>query len=464
MAAFFPQYKNDDDDAPAEEQKWRPVLQMEENFMDPMTPLGDLELGRPFVGMRWWNSLMWTNFPKLSIIDPEEMKKGRDKEMYKYIGSFQAGQFVSQLYVSFDVARKDLCTYAKLPSKTIKIRSEVFGYDGQRRRNWSNFPLLSYIPNRDNHMSWDAQGRRFYDNGQAVLGLNAAQFSQQVLPASSLDCSIHIADYLASGHWGYFWTLLRIGGWPYRIKKIGRFVNGVNKELTIGFQYYDENKLWKLLEGSPEMAPTGPNGEMEWQKNPNKGVKFWCQLYDLDYLGQKRSDLKLWDPEVPDEKGYIWFEVVETITMPDTGLKAVRVQLTDEGILPAWMDLKYLQVFVGTQCLGYLNSGKSEETDGGNVTVHRVPSATTGTVRKVVTEDRPARIVHSDPASFDSEDLCDFGWRLKDLLFRGADMVLGPKTGDWHEDLGQSSGIWYRPVRPPPLIHGDSSDYFLGFD
>lgn len=68
------------------------------------------------------------------------------------------------------------------------------------------------------------------------------------------------------------------------------------------------------------------------------------------------------------EKGYVWFTVEETIAASQSSPAAigkavrlsescffryrheaseVRIKILDEGIVPAWLDLHYLQVFAG---------------------------------------------------------------------------------------------------------------------
>ena len=110
-------------------------------------------------------------------------------------------------------------------------------------------------------------------------------------------------------------------------------------------------------------------------------------LTDLDWLGPNLNGKKHDDPEaegpscdaipwsqhqVPQEKGYVWFTVEETIAAPATSgssigkaagdsntdfqstlstreVPKVRIKLLDEGIIPAWLDLHYLQVFAGQE-------------------------------------------------------------------------------------------------------------------
>ncbi|CAL1136614.1 unnamed protein product [Cladocopium goreaui] len=97
-------------------------------------------------------------------------------------------------------------------------------------------------------------------------------------------------------------------------------------------------------------------------------------LTDLDWLGPNMNDKKYDDPEVPAEKGYVWFTVEETITSPTTSPyaigKAVKIKLLDEGIVPAWLDLHYLQVFAGGVPLGYMSEAHVDlEAEGAEETL-----------------------------------------------------------------------------------------------
>merc|ERR1711933_676820 len=103
---------------------------------------------------------------------------------------------------------------------------------------------------------------------------------------------------------------------------------------------------------------------------------------DLDWLGPKIDGKKFYDPEIAAEKGYVWFTLVNTITVPSTGQKGVKIQLLDEGIVPAWLDLNFLQVFAGDVPLGYLNEAVSSGPPAGSVKVCRTHAA-----RKIVVEN-----------------------------------------------------------------------------
>jgi hypothetical protein len=244
---------------------------------------------------------------------------------------------------------------------------------------------------------------------------------------------------------------MRIGGWPYRIKKLGTFEgygDGGHQEMTIGIHYFNEDSVWEMLEGGPTMSPTGPNGELELQGNMKVGTKFWAQLYELDCLGPKIDEKKEYDPSVPPEKGYVWFTVVDTITVPSTGQKGVKIQISDEGIVPAWLDLNFLQAFVGDFPLGFLNGGESEGADG-TVTV-----AKTFESRKVVVENANSKIVFDEPITAQIDDFCDMGWAIFDCLFKGAAINFGPCQGKFEIDVGTDEGlIAYKAAGPAPLMH-----------
>eukprot|EP00435_Cladocopium_sp_Y103_P070428 s89_g35.t1 len=68
----------------------------------------------------------------------------------------------------------------------------------------------------------------------------------------------------------------------------------------------------------------------------------------IDYSGTEQcamhtglQEQRFIDPEIPPEKGFIWFRVVAG-TRLRTG-RAVQVQLLEDGVVPAWLDLRFLQ-------------------------------------------------------------------------------------------------------------------------
>merc|ERR1740121_3164628 len=171
------------------------------------------------------------------------------------------------------------------------------------------------------------------------------------------------------------------------------------------------------------MAPTGPNGELEIQPNVRSGQKFWAQLHEFDYLGPKNRPNKLHDPEVPVEKGFVWFTVEETITVPSTGQKGVKITLLDEGIVPCWLDLKYLQVFAGGLPLGYFNESSSD-----------------------------------DPRTLTANVEVDLGWAIRDCCYKGAEITLGPRPGQWVNELEGDSGCVVEKSGGLPLQVGDAKN------
>lgn len=426
---------------------------------------GELELNRPLGGALWWNSLYWTNFPRLSILDAEEWEQNPDAVIPEILKTINRDKGLSEQYITFTAAREDLCNTRPSPKEGCKLSVACLQYDGVRDCAW-DFPLQTYMPRRDNHQPYDTQSRRFWDNGVIHLGLSALEFSNKVAPVGDLDACIHVADMAADQNptWGYYHAVMRIGGWPYRIKRIGTFEGfgeGGHHELNIGYQFWDEKVLWKLLEGEPGMAPTGPNGEMEVQGNTKKGYKFWAQLVDLDWLGPKIDESKQFDPEVAPEKGYIWFTIEDTIKVPSTQQKGVKIKLLDEGIVPAWLDLTHLQVFAGSMPLGCLNELESDGPPAGSVKVCRVPTDLDDSVgeKKVVVENPNSRLVFGDPKRLQINDTVDLGWAIHDCCLRGCDIKVGPKPGPWISDVGVDSGVvGYKASGAPPLCHGEGAN------
>lgn len=322
---------------------------------------GELDLARPLGGPLWWNSLLWTNFPPLSMFSDKNSKEGNNSDFFASLAALNTDKRLSEQYVTFTAARHDLCNSSTMPKKNCRLTVECMQYEGVRECQW-NFPLQDYIPKRDNHQTPEAQARRFWDNNVLHMGLNAEEFSDKVMPVGDIQAEIRIADYAGNPTWGYYPCIMRVGGWPFRIRKIGSFEGfgkGGHHELNIGLHYFEQEKLWNLLEGYGSLAATGSQQSMELQGNQRKGFKFYAMLTDLDWLGPNMNDKKYDDPEVPAEKGYVWFTVEETITSPTTSPyaigKAVKIKLLDEGIVPAWLDLHYLQVFAGGVPLGYMS-------------------------------------------------------------------------------------------------------------
>ncbi|CAE8680099.1 unnamed protein product, partial [Polarella glacialis] len=322
-----------------------PLVLTEEAPADGKSSPAQVGSTGPFAGPVWYNSLSWTNFPPLNCFDERQWAQHQDSDFFAGLSELNSDGRLAEQYVTFGAAREDLCQNARMPKASRVLKAEVMQYDGVRDLNW-HFPLQSYIPKRGNHTPYEVQSRRFHDNGVINFGLNAEEFSDSVMPVSDLDACITTNDYTGYPGMGYFFTLLRIGGWPYRISKIGTFDGlgeGGRTELNIGMSGYGEQVLWQLLEGGPTHAPTGSEGQMEIQGCQRTGCRYWCQLYDLDWLGPKKDESLAYDPEIPPEKGYVWFRVVDSTVLPSTGKKAVRIQLLEDGIVPAWMDLHFLQ-------------------------------------------------------------------------------------------------------------------------
>merc|ERR1712098_65989 len=76
------------------------------------------------------------------------------------------------------------------------------------------------------------------------------------------------------------------------------------------------------------------------------------------------------------------------IVVPSTGQKGIKIRLLEEGIVPCWLDLQYLQLWAGSVPLGCLNGAESDAPPAGGVKVCRMldGSSTKGT-RKVVAQN-----------------------------------------------------------------------------
>jgi hypothetical protein len=432
----------------------RPLIISEEQPHDENYVGEELNLTRPLGGHMWWLSMYYTNFPPLSVFNEKHWEANKGAEFYSILAEINGDSKLSEMFVSFAAAREDLCVSRPLPASKKSLTVECMQYDGIRDCNW-NFPLQGYIPKRDNHNPYDMQARRFHDNCVITLGLNAAEFSSKFMDVGKLDAHITLQDFPDGGNyntWGTCNIIMRVGGWPYRIKKVGTFEGygeGGHQEMTCGIHLVqDISHLWDLLEGGPAMAPTGPNGEMEVQGNLKAGVKFWAQLYDLDWLGPKRNEALHYDPTIASEKGYVWFKVADSITVPSTGKKGVKIEIIEEGVVPAWLDLNFMQVFAGDFPCGYLNEAEGDEGMG-SVTVARSFGE-----RKVVVQNDASKIIFDDPMSAQVNDFCDMGWAIFDVLFKGCSMMLGPGQGKFNQNLGSDEGfVGIKGSGPAPLAH-----------
>lgn len=445
-----------------------PRVYSEEVPYDPRTHHCDaLELTKPLVGHLWWNSLFWTNFPPLAMLDENAWEEHPDEVIPAALSQLNSDGRLAEQYITFCSAREDLIASTPASTAGFKLTVECMQYEGVRDYAWQ-FPLADYIPNRDNHQFYDLQARRFWDNGVLHLGLNAEEFSERVKPVSELNACIHVVDKAAADNptWGYHHVVMRIEGWPYRIKRIGTFEgcgDGSHRELNIGITHTDDDPLWSLLEGRKAATSGSESGsEEEEQGNLRKGYKFWASLLDLDWLGPKLDVRKEYDPEIPPEKGYVWFVVVDTITVPSTGRKGVKIQLLEEGIVPAWLDLNFLQVFAGSVPLGNVNAMESEGPPAGKVEVCRTGADATAQStgeRRVVVDNTNSRLVFSDPISLQVNDFVDLGWAIHDCCYKGATIKLGPKLGRWVQDVGHDEGMTeYKTAGAPGLCHGEGEE------
>jgi hypothetical protein len=390
------------------------------------------------------------------------MEQYADSDFYKAVRTLNSDGQLKEQWVTYEAARQDLCLNTKMPkgSKTLKI--EVLQYEGQRDNAWK-FPLQAYMAKRDNHKPYEIQTRRFWDNGVVNIGINAMDYSEKVKPVGDVDCYIHMNAVNGNVTWGFYHALMRVGGWPYRISKIGTFEGcecGISFSTSI--HYFDEQNIWDIIEGGAEMKMV--NGQMQLcEGNMRKGLKCWALLYELDFPGPKIDESKVHDPEIPVEKGYVWFEVVDTCIDPTSGKKAVKIKLLDEGIIPCWMDLKHMQLWMGDTPLGYFNGTTSDMPPESNINAYRVldgsmdASGKPNAKRRIVTENTYSKIIFKDPEEMDSYDMVDMGWAIKDCCYKGAFLTVGGRPGPWiqEEELGKDEGnIMEKSIRLP-LINGE---------
>mmetsp|Transcript_113703 Transcript_113703/g.213013 ORF Transcript_113703/g.213013 Transcript_113703/m.213013 type:complete len:480 (-) Transcript_113703:71-1510(-) len=425
-------------------------------------PIGELELGRPYSGKTHWNSLYWTNYPPLYIFG-STMDENPDADFYTALRTLNTDGKLSETWVLGEAAREDLCLHTKMPkgSKTLKV--EVMSYEGQRDTNWK-FPLAHYMPKRDNHRPYEAQARRCFDEYVIHMGINAMDYAAKVGPVEEIEAYIHQMDYSGNPTWGVFHDLMRINGWPYKISQIGCFEGhgpeGVRLHSSI--HYTEDRSIFGLLQGRPEMK-MGADGKMKLQAECNrKGWKFFALLMDLDWISPKLDESKVDCPEIPVQKGYVWFKVVDTCTVPSTGKKGIKIEILKEGIIPCWMDLKHLQVWAGGKPLGYLNEATSNGPPKSNVSVYRVLNNTIdadgkpGSSRRIVTENTYSKIVFKEPLeSTDQTEFVDMGWAIRDCMYKGAMMTVGARPGKWIEEekIGEDEGYVIEKAVRIPLLH-----------
>ncbi|CAK9036943.1 unnamed protein product [Durusdinium trenchii] len=381
-----------------------------------------------FSGPLWYNSLFWPNFPGLNCLERED----QEKEFYASLSQVNSDGHLAEQYVTFAAAREDLCHHGIMPQESMTIRAEVMQYDGVRDSNWY-FPLQDFIPKRGNHTAYESQSRRSCENGAITLGLNAEDFSDSVLPVSQLLChitmSIEPPTVQRSNREGHSFVLLSLGGWPFRVRRIGTF-EGLGDhgrvELSLGSGDFNEEALWQLL-GVPGLSEGEP-------KECQMGGKYWCQLLELDWLGPKKDDQLVIDSEIPLEKGYIWFRVL----CAESSGTALRVELLEDGVVPAWLDLRFLQVWAGDIPLGYLNKAL-EDVEGDPFSCLKVlrtleEGADDRGIRKVYVENSAGHLVFDDPLRCSANQLVDLGWSIHEVCYRGARLSLRPHPGSWSEN------------------------------
>jgi len=307
------------------------------------------------------------------------------------------------------------------------------------------------------------QARRFADNGVLHLGLNAEEFSERIRPVGDLDAVIHIADKAASENdsWGYCHAVMRIEGWPFRIKRLGSFEGygeGLRREATFGICQWDESLLWDLLEGD------SPDGQLP-RANLRKGRKYWASLMDLDWLGPRAAGDGSGSCEIPVEKGYVWFVVEDSIeALESTGKHAVRIRMLEEGVIPAWLDLNFLQVFAGGMALGFLDTMQSAGPPRGSVEALRILSGPLeeDAERAIVVKNEHSRIVFDEPLTLPPSDFVDLGWAILDCCYQGSTIRVSPKPGKLSASAGNDEGsIATKAAGPPRLCHGEGPDKIM---
>merc|ERR1711924_145015 len=106
---------------------------------------------------------------------------------------------------------------------------------------------------------------------------------------------------------------------------------------------------------------------------------------------------------------------------------------TDEGIVPAWLGLNFLQAFVGDTPLGYIRGGESADS---TLSVVRTFES-----RKVVVENVASKIVFDEPCTAQVSDFCDMGWAFFDCLYTGALISFAPTEGAFDMDVGGDEGL-----------------------
>merc|ERR1719326_716477 len=112
------------------------------------------------------------------------------------------------------------------------------------------------------------------------------------------------------------------------------------------------------------------------------------------------------DPEIPPEKGYVWFVVEDTVVVPSTGQKGVRVRILDEGIVPCWLDLPFMQVWAGDIPLGYFNEAHPDASTTSHITMNRVVEsggADARGKRQVTFENQNGTVTVGDPMDMDPD-------------------------------------------------------------
>jgi hypothetical protein len=387
------------------------------------------------------------------------------------------GNELACTYITKECARRELIKYAELPKKWRTFQLVAMAYDGGKHLKWT-FPLAEYIPLRCNHTPWELEARRFTDETVMHFALSGEEFARKVCPLEELDCHIAIADYVGNPSWGYYSAVFRLNGWPYRVGMIytedglGEDEETGEKghiELDVGMQHFDPDAIWYLLEGAPCMGWNEEKQKMEFQGNQRIGCKYTCQLYELDIVSPKKDTRELFDYEIDPKVAYIHFEIVDTVTVPSTGKKGVKVKILPGGIVPCWMDLPSMQVWAGALPLGYLTEAFNAKS-GATMLVDRVLKNGNDLhgEREITFSHAKWEHIWEEPKKMTEFECVDMCYMLRTCFYQGCRIKVGPRPGKWRQQETNEDEVVRRSAQeridypgprmsgvPAPVVHHD---------